>query len=171
MCKFDLRDGFYHCPVAARFVPFMGITLPNGRFAVFRFLCFGLKIAPFIFQGTMMELRRMLIANGINCFIAVHIDDWILMAPTARMLEAARELFIRAMTDMGFLLHDSRQGYPPSPSHGVHWHYHQPHSPSHIHLHRKVHTHSNTARHPLGGSSSHTSRAGGTRTRVRLYHR
>ncbi len=48
--KFDLRDGFYHIPVNDSFVDLLGVVHPTKlTYARYRFLCFGLKCAPFFF--------------------------------------------------------------------------------------------------------------------------
>jgi hypothetical protein len=112
MCSFDLQSGFHHLPVSASVANLLGIRTPSGKHCRFRFICFGLKIAPFWFQGTMMELRRMLIDLGIDCFIAVYIDDWILMAPSVDKLNVARALFRHVLTSMGFLLNGAKETEP-----------------------------------------------------------
>ncbi len=64
--KFDLKDGFYHIPVNIKLSSLLGIKHPKSDSkAVYRFLCFGLKCAPFLFQGTMCQLRQTLIARGL----------------------------------------------------------------------------------------------------------
>ena len=112
MAKYDLQDGFLHIKVSDNLVDYLGIKFPDssdvGRF---RFLCFGLKCAPVIFQGAMCHLRAMLLARQLNAAVLVYIDDWLLMAPTREALEEAMAVFEHAMGDMKFKLHpDKREG-------------------------------------------------------------
>ena len=59
---------------------FVCITFPSGKKGRYRVLCFGLACAPFLFQGTMMELREVLLSNDIlKCPNFVYIDDWTLL--------------------------------------------------------------------------------------------
>jgi hypothetical protein len=87
--KFDLKDGFYHIPVNIKLTSLLCVKHPRtNKFAAYRFLCFGLKCAPFLFQGTMCELRRMLIHNGLfdQCAVLVYIDDWIILGSSERLV-------------------------------------------------------------------------------------
>ena len=112
--KFDLKDGFYHLPIHKKFVDLLGIRHPSTkRTARYRFLCFGLKCAPFFFQGTMCELRRMLYASGlIDCVSFVYIDDWLLLAPTREILVNNMLAFENAMIRMGICLHPTKRDGP-----------------------------------------------------------
>lgn len=77
----DLSSGFYQLPLRQDMPNFVCIRLPNGKCGRFRFICFGLKCAPFLFRGTMMDIRNLLIERGVvNCAILVYIDDFILAA-------------------------------------------------------------------------------------------
>jgi hypothetical protein len=113
--KYDLKDGFYHIPVHPRFVDLLGIQLPaSNQFARYRFLCFGLKCAPFFFQGTMCELRQCLLAQGIlsDCAVLVYIDDWLLLAPTREGLLRNMQQFEQTMQRLGFHLHPTKRAGP-----------------------------------------------------------
>ena len=57
LCTFDLSAGFHHgaLKVQPGLASLLGIRTPRGRRGRFRFICFGPMIAPFLFQGTMME--------------------------------------------------------------------------------------------------------------------
>jgi hypothetical protein len=113
--KFDLKDGFYHIPVNAKLVPLLGVKHPSsGQFGAYRFLCFGLKCAPFFFQGTMVELRRMLLNNGLlhDCSVLVYIDDWIIMGASEQLVRSNMEAFDKAMSELGFRLHPTKRDGP-----------------------------------------------------------
>ncbi len=113
--KFDLKDGFYHIPVQPKLTSLLGIKHPQeGRFATYRYLCFGLKCAPFLFQGTMCQLRAMLLSKGIlhDCAVLVYIDDWIIMGATEELVRVNMEYFDKAMTSLGFKLHPTKREGP-----------------------------------------------------------
>ncbi len=113
--KFDLKDGFYHIPVNTKLTSLLGIKHPaTGQRAAYRFLCFGLKCAPFYFQGTMVELRRMLLRNGLfqSCTVLVYIDDWILLGPNEGVVRENMTAFDKAMTELGFCLHPTKRDGP-----------------------------------------------------------
>ena len=109
-CTYDLTSGFYQLPLRADMANFVCIRLPNGKHGRFRFICFGLKCAPFIFQGTMMDIRNLLIKNGIiSCAILVYIDDFLLAAESRHILESNRNDFEKFMEWAGLLLNPDKK--------------------------------------------------------------
>ncbi len=89
----------------------LGIKHPlTNEFATYRFLCFGLKCAPFLFQGTMCELRRMLLDTGLlnECAVLVYIDDWVILAATEQLVRVNMDHFVRVMTELGFKIHPTK---------------------------------------------------------------
>ena len=112
--KFDLKDGFFHLPIHADFVDLFGIVHPStGTFARYRCLCFGMKCAPFFFQGLTVELRRILLLHNIGCEVLVYIDDFLLLGPSREIIERAMATFVRIIgTEMRFLIHHDKTVYP-----------------------------------------------------------
>ena len=109
-CTYDLSSGFYQLPLRQDMPNFVCIRLPNGKCGRFRFICFGLKCAPFLFQGTMMDIRNLLIDRGVvNCAILVYIDDFILAAHSKEVLEQNRQDFEKVMHWIGLLLNDEKR--------------------------------------------------------------
>ena len=54
LAKYDLKNGFYHIGVKASQANLLGVKKVFGEgYCTYRFLCFGIKCAPFIFQGSM----------------------------------------------------------------------------------------------------------------------
>ena len=93
--KFDLKDGFFHIPIHADFVDLFGVQHPlSGVTARYRCLCFGVKCAPFFFQGLTVELRRLLLLHGIGCIVLVYIDDFLLLGPTEAAVQHAMNVFV-----------------------------------------------------------------------------
>ena len=75
-CKVDMQDGFLHLKVHRKHVMLQGVRFPvSGQVGVHRFLVFGGKRSPFIFQGTGVELRQVLVRRGLTTATVVYIDD------------------------------------------------------------------------------------------------
>ena len=109
-CTYDLTSGFYQLPLRQDMANFVCIRLPNGDCGRFRFICFGLKCAPFLFQGTMMDIRNLLIKhNIIECTILVYIDDFLLAAESEIILSQNREAFEKFMEWAGLLLNPDKK--------------------------------------------------------------
>lgn len=110
---FDLSSGFHHLFVALLEANLLCIITPDGKRCRFRYICFGLKIAPFLFQGFMMEIRRVLINLGIlPCFNGVYIDDWSMVAPSVAIAQPIRLRFKRQMGTWGCVLNDEKEQEP-----------------------------------------------------------
>ena len=108
-CTFDLTAGFHQLKLKEDMPNFVCITFPSGKKGRYRVLCFGLACAPFLFQGTMMELREVLLAKGIlKCPIFVYIDDWTLLDTKDTPVEISKAEFIRVLTEAGFALHPDK---------------------------------------------------------------
>ena len=104
MAKFDLKSGFQQIPVHPKFVDLLGIQLPDGRYARQRFLVFGGQNSPFIFQGTMEDLRIVLKHRGITGAIIVFIDDFFLGTGSFTECVSASRIFQESMEFMGWEL-------------------------------------------------------------------
>lgn len=110
---FDLTSGFHHLFVAHGMANLLCIITPDGRKCRFRYICFGLKIAPFLFQGFMMELRRVLIEIGVlPCFNSVYIDDWSMVASSVEAAEPIRAAFKGRMRGWNCVLNDEKEQAP-----------------------------------------------------------
>ena len=109
-CTYDLTSGFYQLPLRNDMTNFVCIRLPGGKCGRFRFVCFGLKCAPFIFQGTMMDIRNLLIKHGvISCAIVIYIDDFMLAAASKLLLQQNRDSFELFMHKIGLLLNPDKK--------------------------------------------------------------
>ena len=54
--KYDLKDGYLQLPLRENQCDFLGFRHPRtGEYFRYRYLCFGLACAPFIFQSIMKD--------------------------------------------------------------------------------------------------------------------
>ena len=111
MCKFDWKDGFFHFPIHSKWVDCFGILIPGptDKYAVYRFLLFGSKSSPPLFQGGHMEIRRMLLANKlITGEYLVYVDDTLLASSSAADAWANYHSYISCMKELGVQIHDAK---------------------------------------------------------------
>jgi hypothetical protein len=100
--KYDLQDGFLQLPVRPDQCDFLGFQHPEtGEYYRYRYMCFGLTCAPFIFQAVMQDLKAMANMLGIR-FKVVYIDDWFLSAPTEPELAAIMTIFESLLKRLGW---------------------------------------------------------------------
>ena len=112
-CKADMENGFLHLKVHRKHVMLQGIRFPvSGKLGVHRFLVFGNTRSPFIFQGTGVELRRVLVIHGLTEATVVYIDDWLLVDDTKEGCQANFDFFQREMRLMGWRFKDSKTILP-----------------------------------------------------------
>jgi hypothetical protein len=107
--KFDLMDGFFHLRVHPKHVMLLAARFPiSGKIGVQRCLVFGYKRAPFLFQGTAIEMRKLLMRLGLTEDSVVYIDDWLMTAQSKEECDRNMELFITEMTRMGWIIKASK---------------------------------------------------------------
>lgn len=106
--KYDLKDGFLQIPVRSNQVDFLGFQHPvTGQFFRYRYMCFGISCAPFIFQSFMTDLKRLATERGITAAI-VYIDDWFLCAPTMEACKKQMEIFEQLLTELGWQVNPAK---------------------------------------------------------------
>jgi hypothetical protein len=115
--KLDLSDGFYHIPLLKEIADLLGICLLDEggaeSYARMRVMPMGGKTSPAIFQGLMLELRRMLYSMGFQCNSLVYIDDWLIVGPSRQAVIEAAEQVKAFFRYLGFQLHPTKET-PPS---------------------------------------------------------
>ena len=112
-CKVDMQDGFLHLKVHRKHVMLQGVRFPvSGQVGVHRFLVFGGKRSPFIFQGTGVELRQVLVRRGLTTATIVYIDDWLIVDPTKLGCEVNLAFFQHEMRQMNWKIKDSKTILP-----------------------------------------------------------
>lgn len=112
-CSFDLSSYFHQLKVRDDQVNFLCITLPDGTTARYRKICFGLRPAPFLAQGTTVELRDLAIKwDVLQGASMVFVDDFSSSHDDGEILAAVRLAFIAFMGILGFILHPDKQPFP-----------------------------------------------------------
>ena len=112
-CSFDLSSYFHQLKVRPDQVNFLCITLPDGTTARYRSICFGLRPAPFLAQGTTMDIRDLAIrVNILDCASMVFVDDFSSTHDSGDYLAMIRIAFIAFMGMLGFVLHPAKQPLP-----------------------------------------------------------
>lgn len=100
--KHDLADAFLSIPVRPEHCDVLGIRHPvTGDFYRYRFLCFGLTCAPFIFQSFMEATREVLTARGVSPCIP-YVDDWWLCAKDELSCKQQNAMFEEVIDLIGF---------------------------------------------------------------------
>ena len=76
-CSFDLSSYFHQLKVRDDQVNFLCITFPDGQTARYRSICFGLRPAPFLAQGTTVDIRDLAIQHSVlQGASIVFVDDF-----------------------------------------------------------------------------------------------
>ncbi len=77
LAKLDLKDSYYHIPIAPASRDYLGFEI-DGEFFVWNVLPFGLAISPYVFVKTIRPTLQLLRAKGIK--INAYMDDFLLAA-------------------------------------------------------------------------------------------
>ena len=102
-------DGFFHLRVHPKHVMLLAARFPiSGKLGVQRCLVFGYKRAPFLFQGTAIEMRKILMRLGLTEDSVVYIDDWLMTAQSKEECDRSMALFESEMTRMGWIIKASK---------------------------------------------------------------
>lgn len=88
--RLDLKNGFYHIRMAKESIKYMAFTTPFGQFE-FKFMPFGLKMAPSRFQRYINQI----LAELIRQFkVVVYMNDILVISETIEEhLEILKEVF------------------------------------------------------------------------------
>lgn len=112
-CSFDLSSYFHQLKVRDDQTNFLCISFPDGTTARYRSICFGLRPAPFLAQGTTVDIRDLAIRwNVLQGASMVFVDDFSNTHDDGSILATVRLLFIAFMAMLGFLLHPDKQPFP-----------------------------------------------------------
>ena len=107
MCKLDLKDGFFHCPVHQDSQRFLGFRWDKQTYA-YRFLPFGLASSPYQFcrltshaaQLATSRLRALLWGSRVP-LILVYVDDFLICAPTCADCTLALSILREVLLELG----------------------------------------------------------------------
>lgn len=112
MGKLDLSDGFLHIPLRDDQCDLIGFQHPaTGEFYRYRYLCFGLACAPFIFQSTMQEVMRLASLSGVSTGLA-YIDDIFVGDRSKKGCAAQMQAFSSLAADLGWRVNAAKTEGP-----------------------------------------------------------
>ena len=113
----DLRDAYWHVPIAKSFQKFLAFSLPmpdgQNSFA-FQAMPFGLSIAPRIFTKLCAVLVRRLKERGVEVY--AYLDDWLVVAESEKESRAATARVVRLLEAVGFILNRDKSHLTPTQS-------------------------------------------------------
>ena len=113
LTSIDLKDAYWHVPIAPQFRKFLAFALPEGTFA-FQAMPFGLNIAPRTFTKLTAVLVAQLREMGIQCF--AYLDDWLVVAESLAEATHHTEQVVRVLTNAGFIINREKSSLVPSQS-------------------------------------------------------
>ena len=113
LTSIDLKDAYWHVPIAPQFRKFLAFALPEGTFA-FQAMPFGLNIAPRTFTKLTAVLVAQLREMGIQCF--AYLDDWLVVAESLAEATLHTEQVVRVLTNAGFIINREKSSLVPSQS-------------------------------------------------------
>jgi hypothetical protein len=102
LAKADLRSGYWQVPVGGNSSDLLGLRMPDGGFARWRVLPFGLSCAPRIFQALTGSFVQAWRAAGLK--VAVYLDDFIWGAATQEELVRTSEIIVSDLLAAGLRL-------------------------------------------------------------------
>ena len=107
----DLKDGYWHIPVAPNKRPFLGFRYRNQDWQ-FRAMPFGLNIAPRTFTKVMTQVTKELSQMGIWCLI--YLDDLLIIAPTREECINHTQLALQILRKLGLIMNERKSRLKPA---------------------------------------------------------
>ena len=104
LVKRDFESAFRHIPVSPLDTPLLGFQW-EGRYYAERFLPFGLRTAPYIFN-LFAEVFHWILESELNSLkleakVVHYLDDFLIVLPPEHTLERYTEVFTRLSTEVG----------------------------------------------------------------------
>ena len=118
-CKYDLRDGFWSCPIRPKSRNLLVMRHPaTGRLVRPARLPFGWKLSPFLFCGLTealaQELRRRLAGQGVHVFVFV--DDVLCVGENKEAARRGGEALEQLLGEVGIEWAPHKQRGPSAAS-------------------------------------------------------
>jgi hypothetical protein len=107
LVKRDLSDAFRHIPIAESDQWLLGFFW-NGFFYIDRFLPFGLRTAPFLFDLFAKALHWILVAVLFWAVVLHYLDDFFAILPPSADAAAYEHDFDTLCSDLGFKVNDKK---------------------------------------------------------------
>ena len=106
----DIKDGFYHMPVAECSQKYLGFKWRNTTY-MWAVLPFGLSVSPYIICKTIRQAIKILRGAGFR--LSVYVDDFILCADE-HSIDFVRETFLTLLCDLGLHVNWDKSNLVPS---------------------------------------------------------
>ncbi|MEL7196639.1 MAG: reverse transcriptase domain-containing protein, partial [Bacteroidota bacterium] len=120
-CSIDLKDAFWHVPIAPSFQGYLGFSLDNITYR-FKAMPFGLNIAPRVFTKLGNIVVQFLRQKGIP--VVAYLDDWLIWGNTLEDCQHNTSLVVKELQRRGFILNLEKSRLTPSRAFkwlGIHW--------------------------------------------------
>ena len=106
----DLKDGYWHIPVAQSKRPYLGFSYNNVDYQ-FRAVPFGLNIAPRMFTKVISAILKKI--AEIHVFCLAYLDDILIISPTELDAQKDTEKVLEILHKMGFLYNEQKSRLQP----------------------------------------------------------
>ena len=110
MISVDLKDGFYHIPIAKSDQKFLGFQ-HAGKAYHFTSLMFGLNASPYYFHKVLREVVKYLRQCGLR--VVLYVDDFLLLSQPDEM-DGHKQLFLDTLESLGLLINYEKSMLEPS---------------------------------------------------------
>ena len=116
LAKLDLENAFKHIFVHPDDWHLLGFAWPDSagrnRFYFSKVLNFGLRSSPFLFDVFASALQEFMSEGGVPGRIVRYVDDFLVIAPTARECQSSLDLMLKICDDAGFSVQPSKVTAP-----------------------------------------------------------
>ena len=105
----DLKNGFFHVPIAKNYRTFLGFSW-NNQFYQWARCPFGLNISPFCFTKILRPVVTFLRLQGLR--ICLYVDDWILTACPQTII-AQKNVLLNTLIRLGWMINYKKSSLVP----------------------------------------------------------
>ncbi|MEL7079402.1 MAG: reverse transcriptase domain-containing protein [Cyanobacteria bacterium J06582_2] len=117
----DLKDAYWHVPIAPKFRKFLGFRLGNISYR-FKVMPFGLNIAPRMFTKLVSVIVKSL--RRLNVSVVAYLDDWLVWGQSKKECETAVNQTLQEIDRRGFIVNLEKSKLTPSQNFqwlGIQW--------------------------------------------------
>ena len=107
----DLTDAYLHIPIHQASQKYLRVAI-RDRVFMFRALPFGLSLSPWIFTRVMDEVLS-LARTRMESMVAAYLDDILVKNLQSHRLQTDRDLLLRLLTSLGFLISQEKSDLQP----------------------------------------------------------
>ena len=108
----DLKDGFYHIPVAHEHRKFLCFVWRGVTYQWCK-LCFGLNASPYFFAKTIRPVLTYLRSKNLR--VTVYVDDWVLMANPDK-IQCHKSTILDTLEKLGWRVNWTKSSLAPEKS-------------------------------------------------------